>query len=456
MSGEPLLNDRYRLLELLATGGMGEVWRALDEMLAREVAVKLLRVELIEDDRACGRFGAEARFAAGLRHGGIAQVYDYGDQDGRAYLVMELVPGEPLSDILDRTGALTPEAVLDLVGQAARALAVAHDHGIVHRDVKPPNLLVTSDGTVKITDFGIAREVRAASTRTQTGMVMGTAHYISPEQASGQDVTPSSDLYSLGVVAYESLTGDPPFDDDSPVAIALKHVREAPPELPADVPAAVRSLITELLAKDPGERPLDAGEVADRAETIRRALLDGDGADLLDGPPGRPRRSSDEQRSSEISRSLREFDGDGRPDNLTEVPAQRRTALMYTSVAAGVVLLGVIVVGSLWRGFASAGLVENQRPLPTVRPDGDPAVSTAPAAPAVRPRQTDGRRPIVPGPTSTISPPRTSHKKPTRKPTKETPTAPTPTPTGSTTTPSTPSPVPSPTVSGELGSEDKV
>ncbi|MFG1998132.1 serine/threonine-protein kinase [Spirillospora sp. NPDC048911] len=441
MSGDLLLSDRYRLLELLATGGMGEVWRALDEALAREVAVKLLREELISDVRACGRFGAEARFAAGLQHGGIAQVYDYGEQDGRAYLVMELVPGEPLSAILDRTGALTPEATLDLVAQSARALAVAHDHDIVHRDVKPANLMITADGTVKITDFGIARALRAASSQTQTGMVMGTAHYISPEQASGQEITPASDLYSLGVVAYECLTGNAPFDADTPVMIALKHVREAPPELPGDVPAAVRALIFELLAKTPAERPAGAGDVARRATKIRQALLLGeDPAALLGEGPAIP-----------------EFDGGVRPDNLTEGSGQRRSALMYTSVAAGVVLLGAIVLGSLWRGFSSADLVENRSPLPTVQPDGDPAFQSTPVAPAVRPRSTNGRRPPnVPGPRSTIKPSQTSQKKPARKPTRRSPITPTPTPTGSTTTPSTPSPVPSPTDSGELGSEDKV
>ncbi|KAB2344741.1 serine/threonine-protein kinase [Actinomadura rudentiformis] len=439
MSGDFLLNERYRLLELLATGGMGEVWRAEDEALAREVAVKLLRQELVSDDRACGRFGAEARFAAGLRHGGIAQVYDYGEQDGRAYFVMELVPGEPLSAILERTGALTPEATLDLVAQAARALAVAHDHGIVHRDVKPANLMIASDGTVKITDFGIARALSATSSQTQTGMVMGTAHYISPEQASGQEITPASDLYSLGVVAYECLTGNAPFDADTPVGIALKHVRDAPPELPPSVPAGVRSLITALLAKAPAERPAGANQTADRAEMIRQALLlGGDGDQVVLGGD---------------HAALPQFDGGATPDNLTEVPGQRRSALMYTSVTAGVVLLGVIVVGSLWRGFSSAGLVETRSPLPAVQPGGEPPSTTTPT---VHPRPTNGRRPIVPADPSTSRPSKTSQKKPTRKPTKETPTAPTPTPAESTTTPPTLSPVPSPSDSGELGSEDKV
>ncbi|MBO2453471.1 protein kinase [Actinomadura barringtoniae] len=546
-----VLNHRYRLLELLATGGMGEVWRAMDETLAREVAVKVLRDELITDTRARGRFQAEARFAAALQHGGIAQVYDFGEVDGRAYLVMELVPGEPLSGILARTGGLTPEAALDLIAQAARALAVAHAAGIVHRDVKPANLLVTADGTVKITDFGIARGLKMASSQTQTGMVMGTAHYISPEQASGQEVTPASDLYSLGVVAYECLTGAAPFDADTPVVIALKHVREAPPELPPGVPGPVRSLVADLLAKTPAERPASATAVADRAMVIRDTLslsasfpeeeatpggtpagnsqpsaTRADPARPGDSRPGRTQagrtqagaKRADDTRGAAtrtggsrtggsrtggsrtggsrtggsrtggtraggsrpmplwkgampedggptpqntkglpISGPLPEFDGGGTPDTLTGVTGQRRTALTYTSVAAGVLLLGVIVVGSLWRGFAAAGLVQDSPTrLPAVQPNEvAPTAGATPVRRESHPRIT-GRHA---SPTTTNGTPSASpSQKPTRKPTKERPTAPkpTPTPTGSTTTPSTPSPDPSPTDSGGLGSKDKV
>jgi len=464
MTHDLVLNHRYRLLERLATGGMGEVWRARDETLAREVAVKLLRDELITDARARGRFQAEARFAAALQHGGIAQVYDFGEVDGRAYLVMELVPGEPLSGILARTGGLTPEAALDLIAQAARALAVAHAAGIVHRDVKPANLLVTADGTVKITDFGIARGLRMASSQTQTGMVMGTAHYISPEQASGQEITPASDLYSLGVVAYECLTGVAPFDADTPVAIALKHVREAPPELPPGVPGPVRALVTALLAKIPEERPADAATVADRAMVIRDTLslaisfpAEEATPEVAAGPTPQNTPAPQATKGLSIPTPLPEFDGKGSPDTLTGVAGQRRTALMYTSVAAGVLLLGVIVVGSIWRGFASAGLVQdNPTRLPSVQPnDVAPTADATPVRREVHPRIT-GRRA---SPTTTNGTPSASpSEKPTRKPTKERPTAPkpTPTPTGSATTPSTPSPDPSPTDSGGLGSKDKV
>jgi eukaryotic-like serine/threonine-protein kinase len=283
-SADLVLDSRYRLLRRLATGGMGEVWEGNDELLNRPVAVKLLRQEHIGDEHARARFRAEARYAAALQHGGIAQVYDYGEHDDRAYLVMELVQGESLSRILARTGGLTPQTALDVVAQAARALQVAHTAGIIHRDVKPGNLMVTAEGTVKITDFGIARGLNV-STLTQTGMVMGTAHYVSPEQASGQPITFATDLYSLGVVAFECLTGRPPFDAEQPVAIALKHVREAPPELPAEVPDAVRALVRALLAKDPQDRPADAQAVADEAYMIHDALLAGEPVESSFGDP---------------------------------------------------------------------------------------------------------------------------------------------------------------------------
>jgi eukaryotic-like serine/threonine-protein kinase len=272
MTSPPVvLNDRYRLDRRLAAGGMGEVWQATDQVLSRSVAVKLLKSQFIADPTSRERFRAEARFAAALQHGGIAQVYDYGEQDELAYLVMELVPGEPLSKILSRVGRLAPEVTMDLIGQAARALHAAHTAGIIHRDIKPANLMVTADGVVKITDFGIARG-GGTTTMTQTGMVMGTAQYVSPEQATGQRITPASDLYSLGVVAYECLRGMPPFAADTPVALALMHVRDEAPPLPPEVPAPVRGLVGELMSKEPADRPPGAQEVADRAYLIRESM----------------------------------------------------------------------------------------------------------------------------------------------------------------------------------------
>jgi serine/threonine-protein kinase len=280
-----LLGGRYRLSSRIAVGGMGEVWRGTDELLDRAVAVKLLSAAHANDEAFRARFRAEARYAASLSHPNIAQVFDYGEMTGNeelpdnlpstgAYLIMELVQGEPLSAVIARQERLSAGDTLRIVSQAADALAAAHEAGIVHRDIKPGNLLVTSDGTTKITDFGIARAMWAAqaSHLTQTGMVMGTASYVSPEQATGGTVTSASDVYSLGVVAYECLTGEPPFTAETPVAIAVAHMHRPVPPLPDDVPAPVAELVTNMLAKPPEDRPQSARWVSDRARQLRSAL----------------------------------------------------------------------------------------------------------------------------------------------------------------------------------------
>jgi serine/threonine-protein kinase len=277
-----LLAGRYRLTDRIAAGGMGEVWRGEDVLLNRAVAVKLLPTGRAGDESFLARFRAEARYAASLSHPGIARVYDYGEsaEFGGAYLIMELVNGEPLSAILARAGRLSPDATLDIVGQAARALDAAHQAGIVHRDIKPGNLLVAAGGTTKITDFGIATAVRAAqaSHLTETGMVMGTAMYVSPEQATGAPVDASSDIYSLGVVAYECLAGHVPFMASEPLAIAYAHKHAPVPALPPDVPQPVAELVYDMLAKTPAGRPVSARVVADRADMLREALFLGGGA----------------------------------------------------------------------------------------------------------------------------------------------------------------------------------
>jgi serine/threonine protein kinase len=271
-----LLAGRYRLTDRIAAGGMGEVWRGEDVLLNRAVAVKLLPTGRAGDESFLARFRAEARYAASLSHPGIARVYDYGEsaEFGGAYLIMELVKGDPLSAILARAGRLPPGATLDIVGQAARALDVAHQAGIVHRDIKPGNLLVAGGAMTKITDFGIATAVRAAqaSHLTETGMVMGTAMYVSPEQATGAPVDASSDIYSLGVVAYECLAGHVPFMASEPLAIAYAHKHAPVPALPPDVPPPVADLVYDMLAKTPAGRPVSAQVVADRADMLREAL----------------------------------------------------------------------------------------------------------------------------------------------------------------------------------------
>ncbi|MDX6256558.1 MAG: eukaryotic-like serine/threonine-protein kinase, partial [Frankiales bacterium] len=266
---ERVVAERYRLTRLIAVGGMGEVWQGTDERLGRTVAVKLLKPEYGREPTFLARFRGEARHAAALSHPGIAAVFDYGEvQDGGrmlAYLVMEYVDGQPLSQLLAAGRPLPPALALQIVGQTGLALQAAHDAGVIHRDVKPGNLLIVrvnrddpSDVQVKVTDFGIARAVDAAPL-TRTGMVMGTAHYLSPEQARAGTVTPASDVYALGVVAYECLTGRRPFTGDTAFAIAAAHAQLAPPPLPADLPPAVRALVEQAMAKKPSDRPASAG-----------------------------------------------------------------------------------------------------------------------------------------------------------------------------------------------------
>ncbi len=261
----PIVAGRYELLQQLARGTTAEVWRATDLVLERPVALKLLHAGSDEESRE--RFRAEARHAGGLHHPGIAAVHDFGESaDGvSAWIVMELVDGEPLSDLLAREGRLPVDRALDVVAQAADALQAAHALGVVHRDVKPGNLMVTPDGTVKVTDFGIA----LSTSGDQTTGVIGTAAYLSPEQAGGRPVSPASDVYALGVVAFECLAGTRPFPGPSPVEVARQHLSAPPPPLPDDVPRAVRALVARCLEKDPAARPPDAGTVAREARALQ-------------------------------------------------------------------------------------------------------------------------------------------------------------------------------------------
>ncbi|WP_104181183.1 protein kinase [Arthrobacter sp. B0490] len=266
------LGGRFELTERIAIGGMGEVWKARDQILGRVVAIKILKEEYSGDPAFLNRFRAEARHTALLNHEGIANVFDYGEEAGSAYLVMELVPGQPLSAVIEKEQVLSPDRTLSIIGQTATALAVAHRQGLVHRDVKPGNILVMPDGRVKITDFGIARLADQVPL-TATGQVMGTAQYLAPEQATGQPATGSSDIYALGVIGYELLAGRRPFSGESQIAIALAQVNDAPPPLPESIPQPVRALIGSMLAKDPAGRPGDAESLARGVDAIRAGDL---------------------------------------------------------------------------------------------------------------------------------------------------------------------------------------
>jgi predicted Ser/Thr protein kinase len=248
--------ERYELEELVGTGGMSSVYRAHDTLLERYVALKVLHDQYTTDDEFVERFKREARAVAQLSHPNIVTVIDRGEDDGHQFIVFEYIDGENLKERLVRKGRLSVREALELALQVARGLAVAHGHGVVHRDVKPQNVLLNGDGQAKVTDFGIARTLTVDGV-TQTGTVMGTSNYIAPEQASGQPVDVQTDVYSLGVVLYELLAGDVPFPGDNFVTIAMKHVNEPPPsllEVRNDVPLQVAAAVDRALEKDPRER----------------------------------------------------------------------------------------------------------------------------------------------------------------------------------------------------------
>ncbi|TMR25570.1 serine/threonine protein kinase [Nonomuraea turkmeniaca] len=440
------LRNRYFLVSRIATGGMGEVWRARDELLGREVAVKILRSHIYADLTFRERFRNEARLTASLADPGIAQIFDYGEQSDLAYLVMELVHGEPLSAILARNGAIGAEVALDVVHQTAKALHAAHSAGIIHRDIKPGNLLVTPEGIIKVTDFGIARALEAAPV-TQTGTVLGTAQYVSPEQAQGFPLTPATDLYSLGVVAYECLAGRTPFRGDSQVAIALLHLNEAPPPLGVDVPAPLRELVLALLAKDPAQRPATALEVADRAYVLRESLAGAEpGADLsmLTDPSGfRVREPSPEDQRD--------------TDDLAPATALEQRTGGKGKRRKGARTLAAVATAGCVAAVGLSAISLAGRPAVETAPDVvDPTESAVLTPEQARPSKTKtrSRRPAVvpvksprpiPSRSATVSKSATPTKKPTPKPT---PTTRTPTPTP------TPTPTRTPTASTPTASPD--
>lgn len=290
-----LLGGRYRLDDRIAAGGMGEVWRATDTVLRRGVALKTLRADRAVDPQFRSRFQHEARAMAVLHHPGIADVYDFGQEPGNdAYLVMSHVSGQPLDRRIAERGRLTVAETMSIVAQVGRALQAVHEAGIVHRDVKPGNIIHEPDGTVVLVDFGVARSAQSAAL-TGVEEVVGTAHYIAPEQVSKHPVGPATDVYALGAVAYHCLAGRPPFLGPSPVTVAMQHLKEAPPPLPEDVPPRARALVATALAKDPAARFTSATAMAAAAESA--IPVTADTAELTPlrtgcppSPPGRPRR----------------------------------------------------------------------------------------------------------------------------------------------------------------------
>jgi eukaryotic-like serine/threonine-protein kinase len=267
-----VLDDRYLLIRRVGVGGFSEVWSGRDQVLDRPVAVKLLHVGLAGHEEALKRFGIEARHAGLVSHENVARIYDFGaPASGHPpYLVMELVQGESLERVLEREGAIGPRRTLEVIEQTAAGLQAAHEAGLIHRDIKPGNLLLSESGVVKVTDFGISQAAGSVPL-TLTGMIVGSPGYLAPERTGGARATVAADLYSLGIVAYECLTGTRPFSG-AMLEVALAHRDRPLPPLPPAVPSEVAELVGKLTAKDPEERPADAAEVMVRASELRRAL----------------------------------------------------------------------------------------------------------------------------------------------------------------------------------------
>ena len=353
---------RYELDSRIAIGGMGEVWEATDHVIGRTVAIKILKDEYMGDPGFLERFRAEARHAALVNHEGIASVFDYGEENGSAFLVMELVPGEALSTILERDGSLSTDKTLDIVAQTASALQAAHAAGLVHRDIKPGNLLITPDGRVKITDFGIAR-IADQVPLTATGQVMGTVQYLSPEQASGHAASPATDTYSLGIVAYECLAGKRPFTGESQVAIAMAQINEQPPPLPPTVAVPVQNLVMAMIAKKPDERPASSAAVARAASALRRGDLAAAAAAVPAVAGGVVADDATQVLGlgdTSLATQLMPAGGTAATAIAADEPARKRSRWTWPLIAL-IAILVIVLVGTVW------ALVSNQGsdPAPT-------------------------------------------------------------------------------------------
>lgn len=376
-----VLNERYRLDERIATGGMGDVWRATDLVLGRQVAVKILLPALLTDPDFLTRFRAEARMMAAVRHPGIVQVYDTGEDavagGGRAvYLVMEYVDGKPLSSRINATGRLAAAETMSIVAQVAEALHAAHERGIVHRDVKPSNVLVQPDGTVVLVDFGVARST-AVTSITSPNAVPGTALYMAPEQAAGRPVSAATDVYALGVVAYHCVAGHTPFSGENALEVAVKHLNDELPPLPADVPRPVAEVIERALAKDAADRFPSARDFAAAARAVAADPTAPVPPAADSGPVATPTAPVDAgAAAAEGAEAKMERPGPRTLPDLPVVPPAESASADYRWRAP---LLGVAAAVLIAALGATAFL--------TLRPDDDmPATdATAPATPSVMP-----------------------------------------------------------------------
>ena len=386
--------DRYRQVRRIASGGMGTVYEGVDERLGRRVAIKFLKEEYAEDPLLVERFGREARAAASLDHPNIAQVFDSGQHGGRHFIVMEFLDGEDLGHMLREDCRLPAEVAVSVTAQVCSALAAAHTAGVVHRDIKPGNVLVRADGRVKVTDFGIA-QVPGQASLTGAGLVLGTARYLSPEQACGQAVTPASDLYSAGVLLFQMLTGNVPFTGDSPVAVALSHVREEVPsvhDFVPEVPLPLAEVVATATARDPQNRYADAAQMG---AALRKALAAPHAVTVASAPdlaataavPDLPAAGPDLPRRAPDLPAVPDLPAAAEAPGLLGRPAAAPRALLIA--AAGLLLVGSVAVGWLAvsggpspdQAETGPALAQPRQPQVTVTVQPPPAPTSSPMSP---------------------------------------------------------------------------
>ncbi|MGH2449453.1 MAG: protein kinase domain-containing protein [Chloroflexota bacterium] len=451
LEANTLLNDRYRILEQIGEGGMATVYSAVDTRLGRNVAIKVLHPEYARDHPFVERFQQEAEFAASLgAHPNIVDIYDIGQDQDLHYIVMELVEGRSLKQLMTERGPFPVEQAFALGQQIAGALDFAHHRGLVHRDVKPQNILVTPQNVAKVTDFGIARSA-GASQMTRTGMVIGTVHYLSPEQAQGKSAEPPSDIYSLGVILYEMLTGHLPFEAENAVGVAMQHVHSEPPspwEFNPTLPAAAVATVMRALEKDPERRYRDAGEFAAALSSLSAPA----GATTVIGavgPPVEPTIVQPPAGGGPPARRVPPPEDVGPPGHTLRNVALGGVALLLLA-AIGVAAFST--AGNIFGGAASPTSTprpHHKKHTPTPRPTKTPTaaptqtpvvvapvatstpVPTVKATPKPEPTATRTPRPIRPTATPTFAPVATSTPVPHKRATVTiVPFRPTATPTG--------------------------